>query len=92
MNQQGYVAAPPYSQPQPGMGGFSAGLGQPASSHMYGHYGDVNSSSSASQSAMLKPNVPFGSAAPIGSPSPSAHQFNQTNIQNGPSATAQQSQ
>nr|XP_028598836.1 protein transport protein Sec24D [Podarcis muralis]XP_028598837.1 protein transport protein Sec24D [Podarcis muralis]XP_028598838.1 protein transport protein Sec24D [Podarcis muralis] len=91
MNQQGYVATPPYSQPQPGMGGFSAGLGQPASSHMYGHYGDVNSSS-ASQSAMLKPNVPFGSAAPIGSPSPSAHQFNQTNIQNGPSATAQQSQ
>ncbi|XP_034967495.1 protein transport protein Sec24D [Zootoca vivipara] len=92
MNQQGYVATPPYSQPQPGMGGFSAGLGQPASPHMYGHYGDVNSPSSASQSAMLKPNVPFGSAAPIGSPSPSAHQFNQTNIQNGPSAAAQQSQ
>ncbi|XP_062991447.1 protein transport protein Sec24D [Elgaria multicarinata webbii] len=90
MNQQGYVATPPYSQSQPGMGGFSTGFGQPASSPLYGHYGDTNPSSSAPQSAMLKTNVPFGSAAPIGSPPQNTHQFNQLSHQNGPSTAAQQ--
>ncbi|XP_060102849.1 protein transport protein Sec24D [Heteronotia binoei] len=88
MNQQGYVATPPYSQAQPGMGGFSPGFGQPASSHLYGHYGDINPSSA--QSAVLKANVPFGAAAPMGTPPPSTHQFNQASLQNGPSSTAQQ--
>ncbi|XP_061441251.1 protein transport protein Sec24D isoform X2 [Rhineura floridana] len=92
MNQQGYVATPQYSQSQPGIGGFSTGFGQPDSSPLYGHYGVTNSSSSAPQSAMLKTNVPFGSAAAIGSPPPSTHQFNQTSLQNGPSTTAQQPQ
>lgn len=46
MSQQGYVAAPPYSQSQPGIGGFSAGLGPPNSSLRYGH---PNSSYSAPQ-------------------------------------------
>ncbi|XP_060635002.2 protein transport protein Sec24D [Anolis sagrei] len=90
MNQQGYVAMPPYSQSQPGMGGFSPGFGQPVSSPLYGHYGESNPSSSVPQSAMLKTNVPFGSAAPIGPPPQSTHQFNQMNLQNGPSSTAQQ--
>lgn len=42
MNQQGYVATPPYSQSQPGMGVFSTGFGQTASSPLYGHYGDAS--------------------------------------------------
>ncbi|XP_048364978.1 protein transport protein Sec24D [Sphaerodactylus townsendi] len=91
MNQQGYVATPPYSQSQPGMGGFTPGFGQPASSPLYGHYGDGNPSPSAPQSAMLKTSVPFGPAAPVGSSPPAIHQFNQGSFQNGPSNAAQQS-
>lgn len=49
MSQQGYVAAPPYSQSQTGIGGFSPGFGPPNSSLHYGHYGDPNSSCSAPQ-------------------------------------------
>ncbi|KAL8206960.1 UNVERIFIED_CONTAM: hypothetical protein K2H54_037752 [Gekko kuhli] len=73
------------------MGGFSPGFGQPASAPLYRHYGDISPSSSAPQSAMLKTSVPFGPAAPVGSPPPSTHQFNQASLQNGPSSTAQQS-
>ncbi|KAH0615945.1 hypothetical protein JD844_026615 [Phrynosoma platyrhinos] len=90
MNQQGYVAMPPYSQSQPGMGGFSTGFGQPPASPLYGHYGESSPSPSVPQSGVLKTNVPFGSAGPIGSPPQSTHQFNQMNLQNGPSTTAQQ--
>ncbi|XP_068010032.1 protein transport protein Sec24D isoform X2 [Melanerpes formicivorus] len=90
MSQQGYVAAPPYSQSQPGLGGFSAGFGPPNSSLHYGHYGDPNSSYSAPQPGMLKSTVPFGSSAPVGPPPPSTHQISQTNIQNGPSMPGQQ--
>ncbi|KAJ7327018.1 hypothetical protein JRQ81_016777 [Phrynocephalus forsythii] len=90
MNQQGYVATPPYSQSQPGIGGFSPGFGQPASSPLYGHYGGPSPSSNAPHSAMLKTNVPFGSAPSIGPPPHSTHQFNQMNIQNGPSTGTQQ--
>uniref|UniRef100_A0A8D0CFA7 SEC24 homolog D, COPII coat complex component n=1 Tax=Salvator merianae TaxID=96440 RepID=A0A8D0CFA7_SALMN len=89
MNQQGYVATPPYSQSQSGMGGYSPGFGQPASSPLYGHYGDTKPSSFNPQPAMLKTNVPFGSAAPVGPPPSSTHQFNQTSIHNGPSTAAQ---
>ncbi|XP_031440688.1 protein transport protein Sec24D [Clupea harengus] len=39
MSQQGYVAAPPYSQAQPGMGGYPSGYGGPPPQPMYGHYG-----------------------------------------------------
>lgn len=49
MSQQSYVAAPPYSQSQPGIGGFSAGLGPPNSSL---HYGHPSSSYAAPQSGM----------------------------------------
>uniref|UniRef100_A0A8C9KUT6 SEC24 homolog D, COPII coat complex component n=1 Tax=Serinus canaria TaxID=9135 RepID=A0A8C9KUT6_SERCA len=49
MSQQGYVAAPPYSQSQPGIGGF----GSPNSSLHYGHYGDPNSSYSAPQPGII---------------------------------------
>ncbi|NXL63591.1 SC24D protein, partial [Chordeiles acutipennis] len=90
MSQQGYVAAPPYSQSQPGIGGFSAGFGSPNSSLHYGHYGDPNSSYSAPQPGVSKSTVPFGSLAPAGPPPPGAHQFSQTNFQNGPSTPGQQ--
>uniref|UniRef100_A0A4W3GYC4 SEC24 homolog D, COPII coat complex component n=1 Tax=Callorhinchus milii TaxID=7868 RepID=A0A4W3GYC4_CALMI len=38
MSQQGYVATPPYSQAQPGMGGYPAGFGSAASQSHYTHY------------------------------------------------------
>ncbi|NXP70010.1 SC24D protein, partial [Ramphastos sulfuratus] len=89
MSQQGYVAAPPYSQSQPGIGGFSAGFGSPSSSLHYGHYGDPNSYS-APQPVVSKSAVPFGSSAPVGPLPPGTHQISQTNIQNGPSTAGQQ--
>ncbi|NXF92725.1 SC24D protein, partial [Eubucco bourcierii] len=89
MSQQGYVAAPPYSQSQPGIGGFSAGFGPPSSSLHYGHYGDPNSYSAAPP-VMSKSTVPFGSSAPVGPLPPGTHQISQTNIQNGPSTAGQQ--
>lgn len=39
MSQQGYVAAPPYSQAQPGMGGYQGGFGSGPGQPLYGHYG-----------------------------------------------------
>ncbi|NXN37548.1 SC24D protein, partial [Rhinoptilus africanus] len=90
MSQQGYVAAPPYSQSQPGIGGFSAGFGPPNSSLHYGHYGDPNSSHSAPQPGVSKSTVPFGTSAPAGPPPPATHQFSQTSFQNGPSTPGQQ--
>ncbi|XP_026503582.1 protein transport protein Sec24D [Terrapene carolina triunguis] len=90
MSQQGYVATPPYSQSQPGIGGFSTGFGPPTSSPLYGHYGDPNLSYSAPQSGMLKSTVPLGSSAPVGSPPPGTHQYSQTNLQNGPRSTGHQ--
>ncbi|NXX51192.1 SC24D protein, partial [Tricholaema leucomelas] len=89
MSQQGYVAAPPYSQSQPGIGGFSAGFGPPSSSHHYGHYRDPNSYS-APQPVASKSDVLFGSSAPVGPPPPGTHQIGQSNIQNGPSTAGQQ--
>ncbi|KAG9346883.1 hypothetical protein JZ751_005810 [Albula glossodonta] len=39
MSHQGYVATPPYSQAQPGMGGYPSGFGGVPSQPLYGHYG-----------------------------------------------------
>ncbi|KAF2987703.1 hypothetical protein EK904_004854, partial [Melospiza melodia maxima] len=86
MSQQGYVAAPPYSQSQPGIGGF----GPPSSSIHYGHYGDPNSSYSAPPPGVSKSTVPFGSPAPVGPPPPGAQQFSQTSFQNGSGTPGQQ--
>ncbi|PNJ84067.1 SEC24D isoform 2 [Pongo abelii] len=77
MSQQGYVATPPYSQPQPGIG-----LSPPH----YGHYGDP--SHTASPTGMMKPAGPLGATAtggmlPPGPPPPGPHQFGQ----NGAHAT-----
>ncbi|XP_007444682.1 protein transport protein Sec24D-like, partial [Python bivittatus] len=90
MNHQGYVAAPPYSQSQPGMGGFSAGFGQTVSSPLHGHYNDANTATSTSQSGVLKTNVPFGVPPVIGSPPHSLHPPKQINFQNGPGTAAAQ--
>ncbi|KAM9030407.1 protein transport protein Sec24D isoform 1-T2 [Ara ararauna] len=90
MSQQGYVAAPPYSQSQTGIGGFSSGFGPPNSSLHYGHYVDPNSSCSAPQPGVPKSTVPFGSSASVGPPRPGTQQFSQTSSQNGPSTSGQQ--
>uniref|UniRef100_A0AAR2JMK4 SEC24 homolog D, COPII coat complex component n=1 Tax=Pygocentrus nattereri TaxID=42514 RepID=A0AAR2JMK4_PYGNA len=39
MSQQGYVATPPYSQAQPGIGGYPTGFGASPPQAHYGHYG-----------------------------------------------------
>ncbi|XP_074084414.1 protein transport protein Sec24D isoform X3 [Macrotis lagotis] len=75
MSQQGYVATPPYSQPQPGIGALSPPL--------RGHYGDP--SHSAPPSGIMKPAGPLGPMPPVGAlppgpPNSGAHQFGQ----NGP--------
>ncbi|NWU96232.1 SC24D protein, partial [Upupa epops] len=90
MSQQGYVAAPPYSQSQPGIGGFPAGFGPPNSSLHYGHYGDPNSSYSAPQPGVPKSSVPFASPAPVGPTPPGTHHFGQASFQNGRSTAGQQ--
>ncbi|XP_008844262.1 protein transport protein Sec24D isoform X2 [Nannospalax galili] len=55
MSQQGYVATPPYSQSQPGMG---------LSSPYYGHYGDPSHGTSAP--GIMKPSGPLGATVPGG--------------------------
>ncbi|XP_069878605.1 protein transport protein Sec24D [Dipodomys merriami] len=79
MSQQGYVATPPYSQSQPGMG-----LSPPH----YGHYGDP--SHAPSPPGMVKPAGPLGATnpgavLPPGAPPPGPHQFGQ----NGAHASGQ---
>ncbi|KAM6148135.1 protein transport protein Sec24D isoform 3-T3 [Erethizon dorsatum] len=71
MSQQGYVATPPYSQSQPGIG-----LSPPH----YGHYGDP--SRATSPPGMMKPVGNLGAAAPgvmvsPGPPPPGPHQLGQ---------------
>lgn len=75
MSQHGYVATPPYSQGQPGMGGYPAGFGSTTSQPHYGHYGGTGH---------LKPvSSPHGPSIPLGHPPPSPAQFSQTSLQNG---------
>uniref|UniRef100_A0A8C6EYW8 SEC24 homolog D, COPII coat complex component n=1 Tax=Marmota marmota marmota TaxID=9994 RepID=A0A8C6EYW8_MARMA len=69
MSRQGYVATPPYSQSQPGIG-----LSPPH----HGHYGDP--SHATSLPGMMKPPGPLGAAAPgvmLPSPPPGPQQFGQ---------------
>uniref|UniRef100_A0A8C6V744 SEC24 homolog D, COPII coat complex component n=1 Tax=Neogobius melanostomus TaxID=47308 RepID=A0A8C6V744_9GOBI len=55
MSQQGYVAAPPYSQAQPGMGGYQGGYGPSGTTQpLYGHYGGPNQAYNAPPTGMLK--------------------------------------
>ncbi|CAH2300684.1 transport Sec24D [Pelobates cultripes] len=80
MSQQGYIASPPYSQPQPGLGRYPPGFGTPAPvmSPTYGHYGGSSPSGPPTQPTALKSSMPFGAPPPLNSPPPS-----QNNLQNG---------
>ncbi|KAM9426624.1 protein transport protein Sec24D isoform 2-T2 [Pholidichthys leucotaenia] len=80
MNQQGYVAAPPYSQAQPGMGGYQAGYGASPTQPLYGHYGGPPQVFNAPPPGMLK--SPVSLAAGMPSP-PVSTQYNTNAHQNG---------
>ncbi|XP_069599852.1 protein transport protein Sec24D isoform X1 [Ranitomeya imitator] len=82
MSQQGYVTSPPYSQPQPGLGGFQPGYGTPVMSPTYGHSGAANMVSPPPQPAGLKPGAQLASPVSLNSPSPT--QNNYYNGQNTP--------
>ncbi|XP_018418437.1 PREDICTED: protein transport protein Sec24D isoform X2 [Nanorana parkeri] len=82
MSQQGYVAPPPYTQPQPGLAGYPPGYGPPPTSPTYGHFASPNIGSPPPQMGGLKPAGPFGSSGPLNSPPPP-----QNNIYNGPNST-----
>uniref|UniRef100_A0A6Q2XY47 SEC24 homolog D, COPII coat complex component n=1 Tax=Esox lucius TaxID=8010 RepID=A0A6Q2XY47_ESOLU len=80
MSQQGYVATPPYSQAQSGMGGYPAGFGSAPSQPLYGHYGGQPQSFPVPPTGMMKPAPP-----PTGLPSPPASSHY---ISNGPSPSS----
>ncbi|KAK5848438.1 hypothetical protein PBY51_006052 [Eleginops maclovinus] len=80
MSQQGYVAAPPYSQAQPGMGGYQGGFGAGPAQPLYGHYGGPPQTFNGPPTGMMK--SPVSSAA--GVPPPAApSQYNPNVQQNG---------
>ncbi|XP_042257010.1 protein transport protein Sec24D [Thunnus albacares] len=79
MSQQGYVAAPPYSQAQPRMGGYQGGFG-PGPAQPYGHYGGSPQAFNAPPTGMMKP--PVSSAAGMPPPPVSSH-YNPNVQQNG---------
>ncbi|XP_062850215.1 protein transport protein Sec24D [Trichomycterus rosablanca] len=64
MSQQGYVATPPYSQAQAGMGGYPTGFGPPHPQAHYGHYGATPQSFPAQPAGMLKPTASSPSVMP----------------------------
>ncbi|XP_033839368.1 protein transport protein Sec24D [Periophthalmus magnuspinnatus] len=79
MSQQGYVAAPPYSQAQPGMGGYQAGYGPPgATQPHYGHYGGPTQPFNAPPTASMMKSPPAGMP-----PTPVSSQYSQNVQQNG---------
>ncbi|KAM4714424.1 protein transport protein Sec24D isoform 1-T2 [Anableps anableps] len=80
MSQQGYVAAPPYSQAQPGIGGYQGGFGAAPAQPCYGHYGGPPQGFNAPPAGMMKspPSSPAGMPPPPGS-----NQYNPSVQQNG---------
>lgn len=66
MSQQGYVATPPYSQAQAGMGGYSTGFGNPPPQSHYVAYGSQPQAYSAPPTGVLKqpPSSPSGMPPP----------------------------
>ncbi|KAM4612154.1 protein transport protein Sec24D isoform 2-T3 [Polymixia lowei] len=80
MSQQGYVAAPPYSQAQPGMGGYPAGFGSGPTQPMYGHYGGQPQAFSGPPTGMMKSPV---SSAPGMPPPPVSSHYSPNVQQNG---------
>ncbi|XP_026208593.1 LOW QUALITY PROTEIN: protein transport protein Sec24D [Anabas testudineus] len=80
MSQQGYVATPPYSQAQPGMGGYQGGFGTGPAQPLYGHYGGPPQAFNAPPTGMMKSPV---SSAPGMPPPPASSQYNPNVQQNG---------
>ncbi|XP_008324751.1 protein transport protein Sec24D isoform X2 [Cynoglossus semilaevis] len=80
MSQQGYVAAPPYSQAQPGMGGYQAGFGSGPTQPLYGHYGGPPQTFSTQPTGMMKSPVSSAAGMP---PPPVSSQYNPNIQQNG---------
>ncbi|XP_059844751.1 protein transport protein Sec24D isoform X1 [Hypanus sabinus] len=75
MSQQGYITTPPYSQSQPGMGGYPTACGSANSQPHYGHFGGTG---------LLKPaSSPHEPAVSAGRSPSSPAQFGQNNLQNG---------
>ncbi|KAG7330144.1 hypothetical protein KOW79_006366 [Hemibagrus wyckioides] len=80
MSQQGYVATPPYSQAQAGMGGYPNAFGaSPPQSH-YGHYGAPPQSFPPQPAGMHKPAGSSPSGMP---PPPASSQYGSPIQQNG---------
>ncbi|XP_070785756.1 protein transport protein Sec24D isoform X1 [Enoplosus armatus] len=79
MSQQGYVAAPPYSQAQPGMGGYQGGFGTGPAQPLYGHYGGPPQAFNA-PTGMIKSPVSSAAGMP---PPPVSSQYNPNVQQNG---------
>uniref|UniRef100_A0A7N8Y6J3 SEC24 homolog D, COPII coat complex component n=1 Tax=Mastacembelus armatus TaxID=205130 RepID=A0A7N8Y6J3_9TELE len=80
MSQQGYVAAPPYSQAQPGIGGYQGGFGTGPTQPLYGHYGGPPQTFTAPQAGMMKSTVSSAAGMP---PPPVSNQYNPNIQQNG---------
>ncbi|XP_068611788.1 protein transport protein Sec24D isoform X2 [Brachionichthys hirsutus] len=81
MSHQGYVAAPPYSQAQPGMGGYQGGFGGAPAPPLYGHYGGPPQGLDPPPAGVMKsPAPPPAAAMP---PPPASSQFNPNVQQNG---------
>ncbi|GLD62489.1 protein transport protein Sec24D, partial [Lates japonicus] len=80
MSQQGYVAAPPYSQAQPGMGGYQGGFGSGPAQPLYGHYGGPPQAFTAPTTGMMKSPVSSAAGMP---PPPVSSQYNPNVQQNG---------
>ncbi|KAM9837006.1 protein transport protein Sec24D [Aulostomus maculatus] len=80
MSQQGYVAAPPYSQAQPGMGGYQGGFGPGPTQPLYGHYGGPPQAFNAPPTGTMKSPVSSPASMP---PPPGPSQYNPNIQQNG---------
>uniref|UniRef100_A0A8C7ZHX6 SEC24 homolog D, COPII coat complex component n=1 Tax=Oryzias sinensis TaxID=183150 RepID=A0A8C7ZHX6_9TELE len=80
MSQQGYVAAPPYSQAPPGMGGYQVGYAAGPAQPLYGHLGGAPHPFSAPAAGVMKPP---GSTAAGMVPPPVSSQYNPNYQQNG---------
>ncbi|XP_034020581.1 protein transport protein Sec24D [Thalassophryne amazonica] len=83
MSQQGYVAAPPYSQAQPGMGGYQDGFGSGPTQPHYGHYGGVPQTYAAPPTGMVKSPVSWPSGMAPPPQSPVSNHYNPHVQQNG---------
>ncbi|XP_015252733.1 PREDICTED: protein transport protein Sec24D isoform X1 [Cyprinodon variegatus] len=80
MSQQGYVAAPPYSQAQPGMGSYQGGFGAAPAQPLYGHYGGPPQAFSSPPAGVMKSPASSPGGMP---PPPVSSQYNPNVQQNG---------